>query len=101
MILRDQHAVASVKQLTGKRIAQILAAHGIKATLPEDLTSLINLSVKMYSHVGRNPKDFTMRRALESTEAKINALARHYKREGILPRTWKYDRERAALLVRG
>lgn len=101
IVLRDQYAVSSVKQFTGKKVAQILASHGIKASLPEDLTSLILLAVKMSSHVGRHKKDFTMRRSFEITEARINALAKHYKQKGILPREWKYDRERAALLVRG
>jgi len=101
IVLRDQYSVTSVKQLTGKKVAQILASHEIKPSLPEDLTSLILLAVKMSGHVGRHKKDFTMRRSFEITEARINALAKHYKQKGILPREWKYDRERAALLVRG
>ncbi|MEW6222087.1 MAG: 30S ribosomal protein S15 [Candidatus Hadarchaeota archaeon] len=98
--LRDQYAVPSVKKLTGKNITQILESHGIKQSLPEDLAGLIAHAVKMYGHMGKHPKDFTMRRAVEITEAKINSLARHYKEEGALPPDWKYDRERAALLIK-
>ncbi|MEW6592168.1 MAG: 30S ribosomal protein S15 [Candidatus Hadarchaeota archaeon] len=98
--LRDQYAVPSVKKLTGKNITQILGSYGIKQSLPEDLASLVAHAVKMYGHMGKHPKDFTMRRAVEITEAKINSLARHYKEAGVLPSDWKYDRERAALLIR-
>jgi small subunit ribosomal protein S15 len=66
-VLRDQYSISSVKQLTGKKVAQILTSHGIKPSLPEDLTSLILLAVKMSSHVGRHKKDFTMRRSFEIT----------------------------------
>jgi small subunit ribosomal protein S15 len=100
LILRDQHAVPSVKKLTGKSVKQILDAHGVKPGLPEDLTRVITRAVKLYNHLARNPKDFCIRRSIEVTEARINKLASYYKRKGILPADWRYERERAALLVR-
>ncbi len=101
LLLRDQYAVPSVKEATGKRVKQILDAHGVKAELPEDLKGVILRAVKLYDHLGRNPRDLGTKRSLEMTEARINKLASYYKREGILPADWRYDRERAALLVRG
>ncbi len=100
LILRDQHAVPSVEDATGKSVKQILDAHGVKVGLPEDLRRVILRAVKLYGHMARNPKDFGTRRSLEMVEARINKLASYYRREGILPANWRYDRERAALLVR-
>ena len=100
IILRDQYAVPSVRQATGKSLGQILKASGMKFELPEDLVNIIRKAVKLYGHLDRSPKDFKTQRALEVVEARINKLAKYYRREGILPPDWRYDRERAALLVR-
>ncbi|MEM3453464.1 MAG: 30S ribosomal protein S15, partial [Candidatus Hadarchaeum sp.] len=97
LILRDQHAVPNVKKLTGKSVKEILEAHGIKAELPEDLVNVIRNAVRIASHLDRNPKDFRTKRSLERVEARVNKLATYYKRKGILPADWRYDRERAAL----
>jgi small subunit ribosomal protein S15 len=100
LLLRDQHAVSSIKGATGKSAKQILDAHDVKPGLPEDLTRVILRAVKLYNHIARNPRDLGIRRSIEVVEARINKLARYYKREGILPADWRYDRERAALLMR-
>jgi small subunit ribosomal protein S15 len=101
LILRDERAVPSVKRATGKSVKQILDAHGIRSGLPEDLANLITKAVKLYGHTARHPKDLRLKRSIEVTESKINRLVRYYKRRGILPEDWRYERERAALLVRG
>ena len=100
IILRDQYAVPSVRQATGKSLGQILKDSGMKFELPEDLVNIIRKAVRLYGHLDRNPKDFKTQRALEVVEARINRLAKYYRRKGILPHDWRYDRERAALLVR-
>jgi len=100
IILRDQHAVPSINEATGKSVKQILDANDIKPELPEDLINKIRKAVSLYSHLDRNPKDFGSKRALEVIEAEINKLAKYYKQKGGLPPNWRYDRERAALLVR-
>jgi small subunit ribosomal protein S15 len=100
LVLRDQYAVSSVKRTTGKSVKQILDAHGVKPGLPEDLTMVILRAVKLYNHIARNPRDLGIRRSIEVAEARINKLASYYKRKGILPADWRYERERAALLVR-
>lgn len=100
VIMRDQYAVPSVRQATGKSLGQILKASGLKFELPEDLVNIIRKAVNLYGHLDRNPKDFKTKRALEVIEARVIKLAKYYKREGVLPPDWRYDRERAALLVR-
>lgn len=100
IIMRDQHAVPSVEEATGKSIKQIMDAHDLKPELPEDLMNKIRKAVPLYDHLNRNPRDFGAKRALEVVEAEINKLAKYYKRKGILSPDWRYDRERAAILVR-
>lgn len=100
IILRDQHAVPSINEATGKSVKQIFDANDIKPELPEDLINKIRKAVSLYSHLARNPKDFGSKRALEVIEAEINKLAKYYRQKGGLPPNWRYDRERAALLVR-
>ncbi len=100
LVLRDQHAVPSVKGITGKSVKAIMEAHDIKSDLPEDMINLIRDAVRIGNHIKRNRKDFGTKRSLERIEARIIKLAAYYKGEGDLPADWRYDRERAALLVR-
>ena len=48
----------------------------------------------------KNKKDYTSKRGLELTESKIRRLAKFYKREGALPVDFKYDPDKAKLLVK-
>ncbi|MEM1981231.1 MAG: 30S ribosomal protein S15 [Candidatus Hadarchaeales archaeon] len=100
LILRDLHGIGSVKKATGKSITQILEERGIKFPLPEDLANLIRRALRMQKHLEKNRKDKVTRRSLEITEQRIRKLSRYYVRIGKLPKDWKYEREKAALLVR-
>jgi small subunit ribosomal protein S15 len=101
LILRDQYGVPDVKKLTGKRIREILTSAGIKLGLPEDLANVIKKAVRLYNHLSKHKKDTMSYRALERIESRINILSIYYKRIWVLPADWRYDRERAALLVKG
>ncbi len=100
LVLRDQFAVPSIKEVTGKSVKQILGAHGVEVELPDDLANVIKDAVKIYNHLERNPKDFRTKRSLERLEARINKLATYYRRKGTLSPDWRYDRDRAALMMR-
>ncbi|MEM2192169.1 MAG: 30S ribosomal protein S15 [Candidatus Hadarchaeales archaeon] len=100
LILRDQYGVPDVKKLTGKSIKQIMDSAGIRLRLPEDLANVIRKAVRLYAHLSKHKKDTISYRALERIESRINRLSRYYKRIGVLPKEWRYDRERAALLVK-
>jgi small subunit ribosomal protein S15 len=100
LILRDQYGVPSVKQMVGKSITQILEEHGLKQELPEDLTNLLRKAVFLRRHLEKNRKDIASRRALELLEGKIQKLVKYYVRTGALPEGWRYEPEKAALLVR-
>ncbi|MEM1689144.1 MAG: 30S ribosomal protein S15 [Candidatus Hadarchaeales archaeon] len=99
LILRDQYAVPSVREITGKTVKQILKEHGLMPKLPEDLANVIRKAVKLYDHLSKHKKDYKTKRALEIVESRINRLVRYYKRKGELPPDWRYDREKASLLV--
>ena len=100
MILRDQHGVPDVRQATGKSIAQILSTRGVGPSLPEDLVGLIRKAVMLHKHLGKNKNDQSSRRSLGVVEARIQKLAKYYVKNGKLPEGWRYEPERAALLIR-
>jgi len=99
LILRDTYGVPDVKQIVGKGISHILADHKIVREIPEDLNALIRKAGLIKKHLVQNRKDMPGLRGLQLTEAKINRLAKYYKRVGKLPETWKYDPDKIALVV--
>ncbi|WP_048078901.1 30S ribosomal protein S15, partial [Desulfurococcus mucosus] len=72
---------------------------GVKITIPEDLMSLIQKAVNLRRHLEEHPKDTHSQRGLIEVESKIHRLVKYYKRIGRLPPDWKYDPEKARLLV--
>jgi len=98
--LRDQYGVPSVRNLTGKTLAQILKEGGIKMDYPPDLLSLIKRAVRVRKHLKENRADTHNRVKLGHIESKIRRLVRFYTVNGSLPKGWKYDPETAALLVK-
>ncbi len=91
MILRDRYGIPSIRQITGKRILQILKEKGADISLPEDLKSLIKKAIKLRQHVSVHKKDYHNMRGLRLTEAKIWRLSNYYKEKKVLPADWKYD----------
>ena len=98
MVLRDQYAVPDVKVSTGKNITQILENNGIKSDIPEDLTNLIRIALKLRKHLETNKKDLKNKRNLQLTESKVRRLATYYKKTKVLPDDWKYNPKQAKLL---
>ena len=83
-ILRDQHAVPSVRLVMGERIGQILARNDISPSIPEDLMDLMRKALRMLDHLSENRKDIHNRRQLHLVESKIRRLARYHKGAGCL-----------------
>lgn len=94
LVLRDRYGIPSVKQITGKKILDILKENNVKLKYPEDLKSLIKKALKLRKHLEIHKKDLHNRRGLQLIEAKIWRLASYYKEEGILPADWSYDPEK-------
>jgi len=99
LVLRDQYGIPSVKDITGKSVTQIMAENNLAPKLPEDLFNLLKKAVNLRNHLEKNKKDYHSKRGLEQTESKIRRLIKYYIRTGKLEETWKYDPERAKLIV--
>jgi small subunit ribosomal protein S15 len=98
--LRDQYGVPSVKNVTGKSVMKILKEGGVKVEYPPDLLALIHKAIRVRKHLKENKRDVHTRVKLGHIEAKVRRLVRFYTGNGMLPKGWKYDPERAALLVK-
>jgi small subunit ribosomal protein S15 len=90
-ILRDQYAIPLVKPITGKSISETLKAANLAPALPEDLSNMIRKAKSLAVHMDKNNKDLHNKRSMQMLEARIYKLSRYYKREGVLPKNWKYE----------
>jgi len=99
MILRDRYGVPDVKQVTGKRIGQILKEKGMESEIPEDLRNLIVKALGLRKHLGVNKSDVHNKRQLQLTESKVRRLVRYYTGTGRLPKDWSYKPESAEILL--
>ena len=100
IVLRDQYGIPSVRQVTKEKITRIMEKKGVKPELPETLLSLMKRAVSLRNHLEEKKKDYISQRGLELTESKIRRLVKYYKREKVLPMEWKYQPEKAKLLVK-
>jgi small subunit ribosomal protein S15 len=100
VILRDQYGIPDVKSVTDMKITQILEKHDQAEEYPEDLMNLIRKAVNIRDHLKENPKDLHTKRGLQLVESRIRRLVKYYTREGVLPEGWRYDPQKAALLVK-
>lgn len=99
-ILRDIYGVPSTQNLCGKPIGTILVENGIKQDYPEDLINLIRRAMNMREHLRTNRSDKHNRTKLIHVESKIGRMVKYYTKSGRIPADWKYDPEKAALLVK-
>ena len=99
LILRDVYGIPDVKRVLNKKMHSILEEKNLLSDIPEDLTALIKKEINIMKHMQGNKKDMFAKRGLILTESKINRLAKYYKRIGKLPKDWKYDREKAKLII--
>lgn len=100
VILRDQYGIPDVKSVMDMKITKILEKHGQAEEYPEDLMNLIRKAVNIRDHLKENPKDLHTKRGLQLVESRIRRLVKYYTREGVLPEGWRYDPQKAALLVK-
>ena len=96
-ILRDQYAIPLVKPITGKSISAILKEANLAPSMPEDLGNLIKKAQSLGVHMEKNKKDLHNKRSMQIIEARIHKLSRYYKREGVLPKNWKYENKVASI----
>ena len=96
-VLRDQYAIPLVKPITGKSISETLEASNLAPSMPEDLSNLMKKAQSMAVHLEKNKKDLHNKRNMQIIEARIHKLSRYYKREGVLPKKWKYEAKIASV----
>jgi small subunit ribosomal protein S15 len=100
IILRDQYAVPNVRAILGMSISAFLAKEKVAPEYPEDLLNLIKKAVRMSAHIKTSKNDVGNNVKLGHVESKILRLVKYYTSKGRLPTGWKYERDKAALLVK-
>ncbi len=98
-ILKDQYGIPLVKSLLNKKITKILKDNKFEPKLPEDLTNLIKNYIKVSAHFEKNKKDKSAFRGIQLAESKIHRLSKYYTKNKTLPKDWKFERDKAKLLI--
>ncbi len=88
--LRDEYSVALIKIVVDKTLSEVLRENGIKQDMPEDLNQLVQKALALQRHLRTHNSDHRNVRSLELIEAKIHRLSKYYKRNGKIPKNWKY-----------
>ena len=99
IFLRDQYGVPGVRLVTGKKLTRLLRDNDIQEDFPEDFLLLMRKAVNLRDHLNKNKSDVGAKKGLTLIEAKIRRLQNYYWKKGVIPRDWRYDPEKAALLV--
>ncbi len=99
MTLRDRHGVPDVTLVTGKKITAILKENNKGLKVPEDMRNLIVKVLDLTKHLNKNKNDLHNKRSLNNMVSKIRRLEKYYRREGVLPKDWKYSTQKAEMLI--
>ena len=99
VILRDQYGVPNVKEVLGTKMATIVDDLNLSPKYPEDLVNLVKRASNLRKHLEDNRKDLHSKRGLQLIESKIRRLVKYYKKKGIFAPDWKYDPQKAGLLL--
>jgi len=100
ILMRDEHGIPNLRVVLGMPLSAFLKKEKVAPEYPEDLLNLIKKAVRMSAHLKASKKDVRNKVKLTHVESKINRLVKYYSSKGMLPEGWKYDREKAALLVK-
>ena len=100
IILRDQYGIPSTRLMTKNRISSVMKKNDSYPEVPEDLFDLIKRAVNLNKHLDKNKKDYISKRGLELTESKIRRISKYYKSKNQLPKDWKWDADKAKLMVK-
>ena len=91
--LRDEYGIPDVKQITDKKVTEILEEEDVALDIPEDLKNLVEKAENMKEHLDENQNDQEAERQLELTEAKVRKVADYHREEGNIPEDWEYERD--------
>ena len=98
-ILRDQYGIPDAKLVTGRGITKIMRENKLYPHMPEDMLNMLRQAVELRAHLAKNKGDTNSIKALSHLESKIRRVGKYYSREGIIEKGWKYDSEKAKLII--
>lgn len=96
--LRDQYGIPDVRYFK-LRVTHVMEKIQ-KREVPEDMYNLMKQAVEVHKHMGEHRKDSKAKHGLELIESKIRRLGKYYARTGKIDKDWKYNVEKAKLLVK-
>jgi small subunit ribosomal protein S15 len=99
LALRDQHAVPNIRAVLGVSLVAFLRNEKALSEFPDDLMNLIRKAVRMQEHL-KTRRDIHNNVKLRHVESKIGRLVKYYASKKRIPAGWRYDAEKAALLVK-
>ncbi|MBU0591466.1 30S ribosomal protein S15 [Candidatus Micrarchaeota archaeon] len=99
-ILRDQYGVPNLRAVLGASLVVFLKSEGINYEYPDDLLDLIKKAVRINGHLKNIKNDTHNEVKLGHVESKIHRLTKYYASKGKIPTGWRYNREKATLLVK-
>jgi small subunit ribosomal protein S15 len=99
VILRDQYGVPNIREALGTKMTDVVEDLNLSPKYPEDLVNLVKRATNLRRHLEDNRKDLHSKRGLQLIESKIRRLVKYYKKKGIFPQDWKYDPQKAGLLL--
>jgi len=99
VILRDQYGVPNVKEVLGTKMTDLVDELNLNPKYPEDLVNLVKRASNLRRHLEENRKDLHSKRGLQLIESKIRRLVKYYKKKGIFAPDWKYEPQKAGLLL--
>lgn len=100
LAMRDQYGIPDVKAF-GISVGKVMKKEHIDKEIPEDLLNLIKKTVIMHNHLERSKKDRKGVHTLQLIESRVRKLGRYYSKIGKLPKNWKYDINKAKLIIKG
>ena len=100
LVLRDQYGVPNIRAQLGMSLREFLKKEKALPEYPEDLLNLIRKAVRMAGHNKISKNDVHNQVKLNHAESKIHRLVKYYSSKGMIPANWRYDREKASLLVK-
>ncbi len=100
LIMRDQYGVGDLRAFLDDRLVTFLKKEKTAPEYPQDLIDLIRKAVKMRVHMKKNVTDNNNKVKLSHVESKIHRLVKYYKKEKVLTSDWKYQHDKANLLLK-
>ena len=98
--LRDTYGIPSTKLVIKQKISEVMKREEVYPEYPEDFRNLVRRALALRRHLDAHPKDLHSKYGLQKLESKIRRLQKYYKKKGLLPKTFRYNPQAAATIIR-